>query len=108
MAQPCRSTLGRLLALKSRARFVAGFSMPCAPFVVDFRSQPNTLRRSPYPRLAERPPRPPMDPGGAVSPVEGTVDMCSIGPGAILRPQSGTSFQTQPDGRSASSVLPLG
>ena len=49
-----------------------------------------------------------MDPGGAVSPVEGTVDMCSIGPVAILRPQFGTSFQTQPDGRSAYSVLPSG
>ena len=33
-----------------------------------------------------------MDPGGAVSPVEGTVDMCSIGPVAILRPQFGHLF----------------
>lgn len=49
-----------------------------------------------------------MDPGDSVSPVEGMVDMCSIGPVTILRPQFGISFQTQPDGRSAYPVLPLG
>ena len=71
------------------------------PLQVDFRSQPNTLGGQAVPAASRTPPRPHPGPGGAVFPVEGTVEMCFDGSGGHAPPSARHLF---PDsaGRSVS------